>query len=322
MATLLDRYLDAVEKALPSDVAKADVVAEIRDELESQIESREAESGRPLTEDEEVPILRTYGHPRVVAARYGRVQYLIGPDLFPFYWSTMRNVLAGGVALVLAAGGLASIFAHNGTIFFDTLGIAWNTAWWIAVVVTIMFAVAERVPRNSDGIGRFTRTWDPRRLPVPDGLPPVNRFSALIEFVVNFMMVLVLLDVRTQHIPLDALVANILSAAHATLTSAWHPAYIATIAGSAIVAGSALAAFLRPHLAFTQEVLRIVASGITAVGLCITLVNGPWFIAASSGWNTWTEYGLIAVIIAMSINIITSLRGLRRTTRATALPCL
>ncbi len=221
MSTLLDRYLNAVEEALPRDVAKADIVAEIRDELQSQIDEGA----------DEIEVIKAYGHPRVVAARYGRVQYVIGPDLFPFYWLTMRNVLIGGIALVLAGGGLVAVLANNGKIFFDALDIAWHTALWIAAVVTIIFAVAEQVPeRGSARIGPFSRDWDPARLPLPGTLPPVKSFAALVEFVANFLMLLVLLDVRSQHIPLDALVANILSAGNAALTPAWYPAYYATIA--------------------------------------------------------------------------------------------
>ena len=303
MSTLLDRYLYAVEAALPRDVAKADIVAEIRDELQSQIDEGA----------DELKVIKAYGHPRVVATRYGRVQYLIGPDLFPFYWLTVRNVLIAGIALVLAGGGLVAIVAHNGKIFFDALGIAWNTAWWIAVVVTIIFAVAEQVPqRSSVRIGPFSRDWDPGRLPLPGALPPAKSYASLAEFLANILMLLVLLDVHSQHIPLDALVANILTAGNAALTPAWYPAYYATIAGTAIVAGSAMTVFLKPNLTIAHELLRTLAGAITIAGIAVTLARGPLIVAAASGWNTSAQCCLIVAIIALLISSATSVREIRR----------
>jgi hypothetical protein len=312
--TLTDRYLYAIEEALPGDVVKSDVVAEIRDDLESQFEAREIELGRPLTVDDETNILRAYGHPRIVAARYGRVQYLIGPDLLPFYWSTMRNVLTAGVSIVLMGGSVAAIVTRNGSLFFDALGVAWNTALWIVAVVTILFAASERVPREGEPArNRLMPAWNPQTLPAPGGLPPVAPYAALVEFVVNCIAVLVLLDARgAHHIPLDALVAEVLAGIHVALTTAWYPAYYATIAGSALVAGAAITVFVRPHLAVLQELFRIVASMITLIGLAITLANGPWLIAPSPLWNVAIQVSLIATILAMLLNVGLSVRSLTK----------
>ena len=97
--TILDRYLHAVQKALPKELATSDIVAEIAEDLQSQIDEREAAAGRPLTDDEVAAIVKAYGHPRVVAARYERVTYLIGPDAFPFYRSALAFVATIVVAI-------------------------------------------------------------------------------------------------------------------------------------------------------------------------------------------------------------------------------
>ena len=47
---LLDRYLQAVKKHLPWK-RQDDIIAELRVNLESQLEEREDELGRPLTEE-------------------------------------------------------------------------------------------------------------------------------------------------------------------------------------------------------------------------------------------------------------------------------
>src|SRR5271170_7182158 len=89
---LLDRYLAAVKKHLPWQ-RQDDIVAELRANLESQFEDKEAELGRPPTALEVEAILKQMGPPMQVAARYQTQQYLIGPALFPTYWYLLRLVL-------------------------------------------------------------------------------------------------------------------------------------------------------------------------------------------------------------------------------------
>ena len=67
--TLIDRYLRAVRDNLPRG-QQDDIINELSDNLHSRIEDDEAAKGRPLTEDEEVAILREFGHPMAVAARF------------------------------------------------------------------------------------------------------------------------------------------------------------------------------------------------------------------------------------------------------------
>src|SRR5271170_5032519 len=89
---LLDRYLQAVKKHLPWQ-RQDDILAELRANLESQLEDKEAELGRPLTKDEAEAWLKQIGPPIQVAARYQPQQYLIGPAIFPTYWFVLRTAL-------------------------------------------------------------------------------------------------------------------------------------------------------------------------------------------------------------------------------------
>ena len=84
MKDLVDRYLAAVSRQLP-EKQRADITAELRDLLLSQFEAKEEELDRPLTLDETEALLKDFGHPMAVAGRYRKVQYLIGPDIFPFW---------------------------------------------------------------------------------------------------------------------------------------------------------------------------------------------------------------------------------------------
>src|SRR5579872_3429092 len=88
---LLDRYLQEVKRYLPRS-QRDDIAAEIGDDLASQAEAEQERIGRPQTRDEEAELIKAYGHPKVVAARYGQPQYLIGPDLLPFYFYTLRII--------------------------------------------------------------------------------------------------------------------------------------------------------------------------------------------------------------------------------------
>ena len=65
---LVNEYLRAVAALLPK-AQRDDIVAELRDTILTRIEEREADLGRPLTDDEIEAVLREVGHPVVVAAR-------------------------------------------------------------------------------------------------------------------------------------------------------------------------------------------------------------------------------------------------------------
>src|SRR5260370_13987905 len=82
---LIDRYLQAVGFWLPK-AQKQDIVAELLEDINSQMEEKEAELGRKLNESEVEAILKQLGSPILVANRYLPPRHLIGPLLFPIYW--------------------------------------------------------------------------------------------------------------------------------------------------------------------------------------------------------------------------------------------
>src|SRR5260370_32357604 len=79
---LLDRYLQAVKFWLPK-AQKQDIIAELSEDIRSQIEEKENELGRKLNEAEVEAILIQRGSPIVVANRYLPHRHCIGPFLFP-----------------------------------------------------------------------------------------------------------------------------------------------------------------------------------------------------------------------------------------------
>lgn len=91
--TLTEKYLRAVAAQLPAE-AREDVIAELRDDLMSRMEDREAALGRPLTEGEEEAVLREMGHPLAVAARFGAgPHHVVGPELYPWWMFGVKTAL-------------------------------------------------------------------------------------------------------------------------------------------------------------------------------------------------------------------------------------
>src|SRR5271169_6979688 len=112
---LIDRYLQSVKLMLPRK-QQDDVIRELSDEILSQVEERESALGRPLTEDEQVALLKQLGHPMLLASRYRKQRYLIDPTIFAIYWMVLRLVLVlvflamavAAVAVAATGRGLAS----------------------------------------------------------------------------------------------------------------------------------------------------------------------------------------------------------------------
>lgn len=91
----LDRYLRTVGRALPR-ASRADILAELRDVLLSRLEDRAAESGLPLRDEEVARELRSFGHPLMVAGRYGHPEGLVPAVLVPVY----KMVLSAAVGFI------------------------------------------------------------------------------------------------------------------------------------------------------------------------------------------------------------------------------
>ena len=92
---LLDRYLQAVKFWLPKS-QRDDIIAELSEDIRSQIEEKEAELGHKLGESEVEAVLKNLGHPLLIAERYlPSQQYLIGPVLFPVYRLVLKMLLCG-----------------------------------------------------------------------------------------------------------------------------------------------------------------------------------------------------------------------------------
>ncbi len=161
MMNLVDRYVAAIRRSLPRNRA-ADISAELHDLIATRIEDREASLGRPMDEYEAKSLLRDFGHPWVVAARYWKQQYLIGPDVFPFYLSVLRIVLAVVVGIFVVVAAVNLLFNNYDLLHAVGQALAglWISALINIAIVTIVFVVLERAGFPAEHLQK----WDPGNL--------------------------------------------------------------------------------------------------------------------------------------------------------------
>ncbi len=183
---LLDRYLQAVGFWLPRK-QRQDILAELAEDLQSQIEETEASLGHKLSEAELEALLKQRGRPVLVANRYLPQRYLIGPLLFPVYRLVLIIVgLCYLVPWILVAIGLMSFSPayraeQTQAGWLHGLLSIWSSFWLTALinlaVVAIVFAVLERVNAKS----RFLEEWEPRKLPAVRDRNQIPRSSSIFE---------------------------------------------------------------------------------------------------------------------------------------------
>jgi len=162
---LINRYLQAVRFWLPKTNRQGDLLAELGEDLRSQIEDKEAELGHPLDKPEMAAILRRCGSPMMVAGRLGPQRYLIGPALFPIYGFVLKMVLLW-ILLPIFVFILGPVnLANNGgdwtLAILTTLGDLWSGLFIAAGIITLVFAIVER---TNSHLGSEIK-WDPLKLP-------------------------------------------------------------------------------------------------------------------------------------------------------------
>lgn len=171
---LLDRYLQAVRRYLPNR-RQDDIIAELRANMESQIEDRESELGRALSQGEFEDLLRKMGPPVMVASRYQPQQYLIGPTLFPLYFYVLRIALLWAFIATVLVSAVVLPLVNESTGVVDSLfripAILIQVAGWVTLVFAGIEFAATRYPQACLPIEGITKQWHPNSLPELDKEP-------------------------------------------------------------------------------------------------------------------------------------------------------
>lgn len=296
---LLDRYLQAVKRHLPWE-RQDDIIAELRANLEAQLEDKEAELGRPLTKEESEEWLKHFGSPLQVAGRYQRQQYLIGPAVFPVYWFVLRLSLTWCAAIYMIAKAVE--IAANGASAGAIIGAIAYLPWVLlinAAVVTLVFAGIEaagtRYPGKCVPMAPMAPAWSPADLPPlgADGKKKPRSFAkALAEVIFGFLFLGWLLLVPHYPYLMFGPGAWYLASLPYKLAAVWWPFYWCCVTINSfeltwktvdLVRGAWQGQKLLRH--FAMHVLALIPLGVlmTAPGRALFLLKNPAADAAKLG---------------------------------------
>jgi hypothetical protein len=289
---LIDRYLDAVRLFLPRG-QRDDIAAELRDALMTRREEREAELGRPLTRKEDEALLHDYGHPLIVAARYGRQQYLIGPDLYPVYAFVVAIVLAS-IALAAAITGVVAATVASGDPgrgLGAALGVAWTGAFNGVGAVTVMFAILQWTGASR----RITLDWSVRDLPRITRRRPrqpwFERVAGIVFLTLFCFWWVGLIRLWPPEIPLKT--GGVLHFAFAPALHGFYLPVLALAAGGIAVDAWMLAG---REARFVARALDAVLQAALAIVAALALHAGHWVAVAGVGVSgavlAKVEYGV------------------------------
>jgi len=322
---LLDRYLQAVRFWLPR-AQQEDIIAELGDDLRSQIEERESALGRPLKEDELVALLKQAGHPLWVAGRYQKQQALIGPVLFPLYSFVLKIVALGYLGPWLLVWIVLTVFApsHRAVNPALTLVGGW-ASFWINVfvvfgIVTLLFAVLERFQSAVSALQR----WDPRKLPrVTHRKNRVSRVESVFGLAFSILFIVWWLSLSRYGHVIFGPIAGFFS-----LNPALRAWYLPVLAPACIVMLQQCVNLVRPQWLWLRAAALLVADSIALFIFIFAAKIHPYLIlagdanldaqhvhalAALNQVLSWTTVCTIAgICIALFVHAYQVVRELRR----------
>lgn len=319
---LLERYLQAVKFWLPKE-QKQDIIAELSEDLRSEIEEKESALGRKLNDTELSAILKQRGRPVFVANRYLPQEHLIGPVLFPIYRLVLKIVMLCYLVPAVVVWITLMIFNtgfradHAGSHIISTLGSIWSTLWssaFLAVgIVTLVFAVLERL-----GIKSSLEDWNPRHLPPVRNLNLVPRSASIIELVANMIFCLWWTSSMSSVITLNHPNLQVF------LSPAWRYFFWGFLLAASLNVALAAANLVRPYWTASRAFVRLLSDAAGSVLFCwllkanvftgftATNVSPARALEITAAFNWWTvKMFPVAVIFGVTILCIDAFRILR-----------
>lgn len=184
---LLERYLAAVVRRLPAGQSY-DILAELREAIGARIEAREEALGRRLGDEDISAILKDFGHPVIVASRYCGQEYLVGPQLYPWFWPAQRTAvgIVTGVLAVLIGIGLLQAERPLSR-FIGSLDDLAQAAFLTFGVVTAVFVLLEH---SGSQLARRAIDWKPRDLPHDHVRAPKGLFESVFSLLCDVIFIL------------------------------------------------------------------------------------------------------------------------------------
>jgi len=310
---LIERYLSAVKPLLPK-AQQDDILAELSEDLRSQIEDREAGLGRELDEDEVAAILKKRGLPIKVASAYLPQQYLIGPMWFPLYRFVLKLVMLWVQPPVM-------LFIVVPTLYFSSpdprsalLGLVSGLPG-IAIttfgIITFIFVCVERFQFGA--LKKSLDDWDPRKLPlmpVTAQIQPRLRSLAISELISGSVFAVGWVYFVWFHpsVNLDAL--------QFALAPVWRNDFwpILFLFGSGILTGCI--GLFRPSSIRLLSSLRLAIHAGTLILIAVVLKAGTWIEITSAklpaaqvaevvrGYNLGIRIAFFVITIIAIIHVV------------------
>ncbi len=331
---LVDRYLRAVGKALP-ETQREDIIRELSEDIRSEMEDKQSEMGRPLTEAEQQALLKQRGNPLLLAARYHqddrRVAFgrqLIGPVLYPFY----IKVLSFNLGLTLVVIGtifLALSLSGQQIRFNDILSSCLLQLFIQLGVVTLIFSLIERHLTKHPDRWNLSGKCGSVQLDIGTGknvsLPiershQISRFESVSIIIASAVALVWMTEV--QNYPFLILGP---AAAFLKLAPIWYQVYFPIVLLTVAEIVRATINLVRPDWTLFRAVYGVfVHCGGLAVVYFLVRAGG-WVTAAdsaaggSSGYthavqivNQWIYYGLLVTAIFSAVMLIVRVTRLVR----------
>ncbi|HEX5440916.1 MAG TPA: hypothetical protein VFW76_08535 [Ktedonobacterales bacterium] len=332
---LLDRYVRNVRTYLPKSLPETqrdDIVNELSENIQARMDDREAELGRPLTEDEQEAILHEYGHPMIAAGRYqtnqeARVVFgrqLIGAALFPIYLRVLWIVMAISLA-IYAVTVVALAISGNPLSVGDVMTTVIMQVAIQFAIITGIFAVADHyLP---------TMEWSAKKLPVaaPQTQAPARQEERVprMESLGEIVGIVVLVGWLWFAFDRPFLLFGPALGGY-QLGPVWQQVAIPTLLALAVSVAQAVVNLFRPEWVRMKRVVRVLTD-IAALGIVAYLIQagtGQWVVAANgssvsadalSSVNEFVHYGLLAtaagILIVIGMDAWRLIRGERRQRR-------
>jgi hypothetical protein len=285
MDDLIDRYASAVASHLPK-AERGDIAEELRQGLAARREDAEAELGRPLRAAEVAEMLKAFGNPITVAGRYRKRQYLIGPDLYPYYLRSLSGLLTL-IAVLAALRSLPAVWdgdlARAVTIW---IGLFWEVGLLAALSVTLTFAVMEAAP----GVRALGANWNPLALPPVNGLPRRTLGELIFEIVASGVFLLFWTEVWSFD-----------RAPSVTAAQIWDQLYwpVLLLFAGGVVAN--LLDLIRPRWAINTSWLNLAVNLAIAAVVLLLFASRPWVEGEDAGLvrNVELTIGVILAIVGL-----------------------
>lgn len=260
---LVTRYIASIQRRLPPEQA-IDTIAELREALADRIAAKEDTLGRTATGDEIADVIKAFGAPAVVAARYEGRMNLIGPVLYPWFWPAQRAAVGMTAAIVIVLAAIRAL-ASDAPIRAVFQSIDNIIGWGLAAfaVVTLVFIAVER---TSDPAKLAEKWWNPKHLPREEIRAPRSLFEAGISLFFDTLFILFWLKVMPfpNELPLrDGASVSVV------LSPAWAAVYWPVLGLALLAAASHVSDMVRPAWSRWRSMVRI--AGYTA-GLVVLWV--------------------------------------------------